>query len=130
MRHCFSLRNPAKFLVFAVLAALISQGCVKPAPERPEIQQDAMKTMVLTNPWTAAGFEAGPIAGNWLASFNDPELAILVTEAVANNPICASVLHVSSRPRNMSTWQKPLCGRPSVFWARGASKAAMTVIWV
>ena len=83
---CFSLRRPGKFLVFAVLAALISQGCVKPAPERPEIQQDAMKSMVLTNPWTAAGFAAGPIAGNWLASFNDPELAILVTEAVANNP--------------------------------------------
>jgi multidrug efflux system outer membrane protein len=85
-KSCFSLQRPGKFLVFAVLAALISQGCVKPAPERPEIQQEAMKATVLTNPWTAAGFAAGPIAGNWLASFNDPELATLVTEAVANNP--------------------------------------------
>ena len=41
--------------------------------------------MPLTDAWKA-GAAAGPIADNWLASFNDAQLNALVVEAMANNP--------------------------------------------
>ncbi len=68
-------------------AALLAGGCrTRPPPARGEIQQEALGHLVLTGPWKARGAVAGPIADDWLASFNDPQLDALVGEAVASNP--------------------------------------------
>jgi NodT family efflux transporter outer membrane factor (OMF) lipoprotein len=75
-------------LALVVCAALAITGCaVKAPPTRAEIhlQSGTLASMALTNPWKADAV-AGPIADNWLASFDDAQLNALVAEAMANNP--------------------------------------------
>ena len=68
-------------------AALLA-GCITPrnppTPEEIREQSDTLTRLPLSDPWKA-GATAGPIADDWLASFNDPQLTALVTEAMANN---------------------------------------------
>jgi NodT family efflux transporter outer membrane factor (OMF) lipoprotein len=61
-------------------------GCqTKAPPSRAEIQQQALEDLALPTAWKAGG-EAGQIADNWLANFNDAQLDALVREAIAHNP--------------------------------------------
>lgn len=76
----------------AILATLLgiafATGCAtKPPPTRAEIQQQSstLANVDLNSPWKA-GAITGPIADNWLASFDDPQLNALVAEGMANNP--------------------------------------------
>jgi len=48
--------------------------------------KQAMPGVQVPAAWTAAGAADGPVADNWLAGFNDPQLDALVGEALANNP--------------------------------------------
>jgi outer membrane protein, multidrug efflux system len=63
-------------------------GCTtKSPPTRAEIQQQSGTISGLneTSAWKAGGAQ-GKIPDNWLATFNDPQLDVLVREAVTNNP--------------------------------------------
>jgi NodT family efflux transporter outer membrane factor (OMF) lipoprotein len=63
-------------------------GCATKAPPTPEEirkQSGTLENLPLNNPWKA-GATAGAITDNWLASFADPQLNALVTEAIAHNP--------------------------------------------
>lgn len=75
-----------------ILAALLGPGllagcALKSAPTVAEIrgQSGTLDRLPLSEPWKA-GAAAGPIADNWLASFEDAQLNGLVAEAMTNNP--------------------------------------------
>ena len=64
-------------------------GCVTPKapPTTDEIRQQSgtLTNLDLSKAWKA-GAAAGPIADNWLATFDDAQLDALVAEAITNNP--------------------------------------------
>src|SRR5881394_2346216 len=71
-----------------LLCAILIAGCAtKSPPTTTEVRQQSgtLTNFALTDPWKA-GAAAGPIADNWLASFNDVQLSALVAEAMTNNP--------------------------------------------
>src|SRR5262245_22711242 len=70
-----TIENPAAgFLLFCcVLFLVLSAGCAtKPPPMLDEIHQQSgtLTNFALTNAWKV-GAATGPIADNWLATFND-----------------------------------------------------------
>jgi len=70
-----------------LLGAALAGCATKAPPTRAEIHQQSgsLTNLTLTNAWKAGG-TAGPIADNWLASFDDAQLNALVAEAMTNNP--------------------------------------------
>jgi NodT family efflux transporter outer membrane factor (OMF) lipoprotein len=74
--------------LYALIAGLcaLGGGCqTKAPPTRAEIQQQALESVKLPDSWKA-GRTAGPIADNWIASFDDAQLDALVNEAIERNP--------------------------------------------
>jgi NodT family efflux transporter outer membrane factor (OMF) lipoprotein len=72
--------------VLGVGLCLLGAGCqTKAPPAGTEIRQQALENVALPATWKAGG-ETGQIADNWLATFNDPQLDALASEAVAHNP--------------------------------------------
>ena len=69
--------------------ALILVGCALlptlPACRAPEIRTDA-PAAVPARPAFASPHDTGDVTDGWLAQFDDPALASLVEEALANNP--------------------------------------------
>src|SRR6185295_4401493 len=75
----------ARRLVAPILLAAAT-GCALQSPPAPEdTRKQALPNLVVPPAW-ASGAAAGPAAGGWLASFNDPQLEAMVREALANNP--------------------------------------------
>jgi NodT family efflux transporter outer membrane factor (OMF) lipoprotein len=69
----------------ALAVAVALTGCaLNPPPARDEVAKQAMLNLTPPAQW-AAGGTAGPVAGDWLASFNDPWLNELVKEAISYN---------------------------------------------
>ena len=77
-----SRRNTTLALV--VLFAL-NACALKPAPKPADYRAEALGGVSIPGQWTADGAAAGSVAGSWLATFGDPQLDALVTEAMANN---------------------------------------------
>ncbi|HVP74203.1 MAG TPA: efflux transporter outer membrane subunit [Phycisphaerales bacterium] len=79
-------------IIASLIAAALSTGCKTDSPPTAaDIRQQAgtLATMDLTTPWRAGpptSASLGPIADNWLATFDDAQLSALVAEAMANNP--------------------------------------------
>lgn len=74
-------------LLCALLLTLVTGCATKAPPTSAEIrrQSGTLSNLALTNAWKA-GAPTGPIADNWLASFDDAQLNALVLEAMTNNP--------------------------------------------
>lgn len=73
-------------LLAGLFGAILVAGCAtKPPPTTAEIQKEALTNFALPSAWKAGG-DAGDVADNWLATFNDGQLNVLVAEAMANNP--------------------------------------------
>jgi NodT family efflux transporter outer membrane factor (OMF) lipoprotein len=71
--------------LFAVSVAGALAGCVlSPPPSNGELQKQAIPNTAIPVSWKAGGTDA-PVAGHWLASFNDPALSALVDEALKYN---------------------------------------------
>jgi len=70
------------------LVALLLGACVlSPPPSQEEIHRDALPNIPLDQAWKAATLTSQDLVeDNWLRSFNDPALDLLVQEALANNP--------------------------------------------
>ncbi len=68
-----------------VVIATLSACALQPAPKPEDYRAEALGGVMPPAQWTAAGAAAEPVAGNWLATFGDPRLDALVTEAMANN---------------------------------------------
>src|SRR5512139_300464 len=77
--------TPLHVALCAALCVLAAGGATKQPPTRAEIQQQALTNVALPAAWKAGG-DAGNIADNWLATFNDAQLDALVAEAIAHNP--------------------------------------------
>jgi len=91
-------------LAVAVLAALA--GCaLKPSPKPEEIRPQAMPNVAVPGQWAIEGSATSPVAGNWLAAFDDARLHALVTEAIAYNPdlrVAAARVEVASEYVNIA----------------------------
>ena len=68
-----------------VVIATLSACALEPAPKPADYRAEALGGVQPPGQWTAAGTTAEPVAGSWLATFGDPRLDALVTEAMANN---------------------------------------------
>jgi multidrug efflux system outer membrane protein len=97
-----SARNTT--LAVAVLAALA--GCaLEPPPKPEEIRPQAMPNVAVPGQWAIEGSATSPVAGNWLAAFDDARLHALVTEAIAYNPdlrVAAARVEVASEYVNIA----------------------------
>ena len=61
-------------------------GCaIAPPPTAADLRRDALANTALPANWKAVAAPATPLSEPWLASFKDPALAALVTEALAHN---------------------------------------------
>ncbi len=71
----------------ALLAALLAvAGCaLAPPPQQEDVVTQALPKTTNIPPAWKADATGGPVADNWLKSFNDPQLDAIVAEAVANN---------------------------------------------
>ena len=87
MRTTFAVSRCLAGLAVAVgLTMVMVSGCaVKEPPSSAEIRKEALAGVDLPEVWKAGGGN-GEIAGDWLATFDDPQLAALVDEALAHNP--------------------------------------------
>ena len=73
----------------ALLGMIVLASCaLKPPPTRDEIraQSATLAEADLNGAWKAAEVSAAAIEDNWLGTFTDPQLDVLVAEAIVNNP--------------------------------------------
>ena len=80
--------RPARRTLGAALVTCVLGACaVSPPPSREAIQRDALGRIPVDQAWKAASGESAELVqDNWLRSFNDPALDLLVREAIENNP--------------------------------------------
>jgi len=72
--------------VLAAALVAVAAGCaLNPPPTRSELQRDALPHTTVPTVWKAAGGATAPVADRWLATFNDPALSALVSEALLYN---------------------------------------------
>jgi NodT family efflux transporter outer membrane factor (OMF) lipoprotein len=86
MGRCFAARHALASVAAAL--AVAASGCVlNPPPDAAAIKAEAMPKVTVPDAWAAGrAAAAGPVANNWGAAFNDPELSAAIDEAIANNP--------------------------------------------
>jgi NodT family efflux transporter outer membrane factor (OMF) lipoprotein len=70
-----------------LLCSVWLSGCaLTTPPERAEVLQRALPaTTTIPQGWQQAGSLPGEVGDNWLASFNDPQLQAVISEALAHN---------------------------------------------
>lgn len=72
-------------LAVVSLAAALGGCALKPPPTTAELQKEALPHTAVPPAWSAAVGSAQPVANRWLATFDDPALTALVSEAEAYN---------------------------------------------
>ena len=79
--------TPRSLAVVALALTLTSACAVKAPPTATDLQAEAMAHMPPPPQWTAAtaAGAAGTAVDGWIATFQDPQLTALVTEALARN---------------------------------------------
>jgi NodT family efflux transporter outer membrane factor (OMF) lipoprotein len=78
-------RRTAQWIIAAAFAAAVTGCALNPPPTAGELQKDAMPHTSVPAVWKAGGSTTAPVADRWLASFDDPALTALVTEALTYN---------------------------------------------
>ncbi|HQE82770.1 MAG TPA: TolC family protein [Candidatus Hydrogenedentes bacterium] len=69
-----------------VLVTALGTGCATvPPPSRAEIQAKALGNLDLAGAWEAGNPQEGAVQDNWIATFSDEKLTVLVKEALENN---------------------------------------------
>jgi NodT family efflux transporter outer membrane factor (OMF) lipoprotein len=82
------MRELSRSIAASLTGALLLGGCaVLRPPEREEIQEQTgtLNQLGLEQSWRAAQVPPGEVEADWLSSFGDGQLNLLVAEAVANN---------------------------------------------
>ncbi len=67
------------------LALALGACALAPAPEREAVQKEALPQVVVPPQYASPGGGSGAVADQWLAAFHDPQLKVLVDEAIAYN---------------------------------------------
>jgi NodT family efflux transporter outer membrane factor (OMF) lipoprotein len=76
-----SLKQTAAAIALAALA-----GCALQNPPAPaDLQKEALPNAAVPSAWKTTGGVGAPVADQWLASFDDPALNTLVSEALVHN---------------------------------------------
>lgn len=71
--------------VAAIAVAALAGCALKVPPTHTEVLDQALPAATPIPPAWKAGPADGPVADDWLKSFNDPQLSAIVAEAIANN---------------------------------------------
>ena len=70
----------------SLLFAIALAGCaLAPQPPHDDVVKQGLPNVRPPTQWAAPGAGAGGVADNWLATFHEPQLDALVTEAIAYN---------------------------------------------
>ena len=101
-----------------VAGCLLLAGCsqVQQAPEQQAVLEDALpETTTVRAEWAAPAGDSGEVDDNWIASFNDEQLNVLVTEAISTqNPqmriLSANVDRAEASTRLAASAKKPMVG--------------------
>jgi NodT family efflux transporter outer membrane factor (OMF) lipoprotein len=72
-------------ILAAALATAVTGCALNPPPTTGELQKEALPHTILPSAWKAGNGATAPVADRWLATFNDPALSALVTEALVYN---------------------------------------------
>ncbi|HEY8195790.1 MAG TPA: efflux transporter outer membrane subunit [Gemmatimonadales bacterium] len=82
-----AVRRPARFRPpFLLLSAAALVGCaLKQPPSNDEVAAEVLPAAKLPPGWKAAPVDTTPVVEGWLATFGDPALLALVTEALEQN---------------------------------------------
>ena len=77
----------AAYFAVGVGAFLLLAGCaVKRPPSTPQLVKDALPaTTTIPDTWSNKGTLQSPVVKGWIKSFQDPQLEVLVDEALKNN---------------------------------------------
>ena len=69
------------------LATTVLAGCaLLDTPQNTAVLEEALKPETSISPdWTSTNWDTGAVDDAWIESFGDPELVVLVDEAIANN---------------------------------------------
>ena len=76
---------PLPSLAAAALASVVTGCALAPPPTAEELRKEVLTHTALPPEFGAGGGVAAAVADRWLASFDDPALTALVTEALAFN---------------------------------------------
>lgn len=77
----------ARHTTLAVAVTVVLGGCaILSPPDSAQIRADALYGTELSAHWTADTPPSGEVGDNWLATFDDPQLDQLVSEALRRNP--------------------------------------------
>jgi outer membrane protein, multidrug efflux system len=82
------MQSPRIIITTLVGAGLLAGCATKSPPTRAEIhrQSGTLTNIALADPWKAAAVSTNVIQDNWLATFGDTQLDVLVAEAMDHNP--------------------------------------------
>ena len=79
------LRAIAAPLAAGLVATMVSACALKAPPDAAAVKEQALPTLQTPAQWTATGVGASTAADNWVAAFQDDQLAAAVAEAIAHN---------------------------------------------
>ena len=107
----------------ALVCALVVSACaLRDLPPRDEIAKQAAPNLTLPPAWVAPGGRAGAVEDNWLASWNDPALDAVVTEALAyNTDLRLAATHVDLADAYLRAASSPLWPQVNLV-GRGGGK--------
>ena len=124
----------ARRILAAALAAAVAGCALNPPPTTDELQKEALPHTACRRRGRPAAGRAAPVADRWLASFNDPALTALVTEALAYN---ADLQVAAARVEQAAGYVKVASGALCRRWAwrpwpaaSRAAAAASTGLWL
>ena len=69
----------------AALAAGVAGCALQSPPTRDDLKRDTLAHTAVPGAFKAGDMAAKPLPAAWLATFDDPDLSALVTEALAHN---------------------------------------------
>lgn len=72
-------------VVVAAFALSLASCALKDPPASSDLKEQALPNLKLPAQWTARGTD-GAVEDEWIAALGDPQLPLLVAEAIANNP--------------------------------------------
>jgi len=107
----------------ALLCSLALSACaLAPQPPRDDVVKQGMPNVRPPGEWSAPGAAAGGVADNWLATFREPQLDALVTEAVAYNAdLRVAAARVDAAAAYLAGAESPLWPQVNAV-ARGGGK--------